>query len=146
MKQYIIYFSTSIFLFFAPMRGLMIAVGMAIVLDTFFCIYRSTKDVDYMFNIHGRALSILYKIMLYELGILCVYMMDFYLFSDLTVKMFSIEFMSTKIFAIVLIFVEGASIKDNFEKATGQNVVALIKKALGGIKEMKDGVTDIIEK
>jgi hypothetical protein len=72
--------------------------------------------------------------------------MDFFFLSDITFKLFSIEFMSTKTCAVILIFIEGVSIKENFEKATGHDVWALIKKALGRAKEVKDSVTDIIEK
>jgi hypothetical protein len=146
MKQHIIYFLTTIFLFFAPIQGLMIAVGMAIVLDTFFGIYRSVNVKGWVFFTSRRLSEIISKMLLYELSIIGLYVIDFFFLSDVLFKLFSIEFMATKTGAIVLIFIEGVSIKENFEKATGYDVWALIKKALGRAKEVKDSVTDLIEK
>lgn len=146
MKQHLLYFITTIFLFLAPMQGLMIAVGMAIVLDTFFGIYRSVRCKGWVFVTSRRLSEIISKMLLYESCIICLYVMDFFFLSDLTFKLFSIEFMSTKTCAVILIFIEGVSIKENFEKATGRDIWALIKKALGRAKEVKDSVTDIIEK
>lgn len=146
MKQALIYFLTSIFLFLAPIQGLMIAVGMAIFLDTFFGIYRSVKVKGWIFVTSRRLSEIISKMLLYELCIICLYVMDVFFLSQITFKLFSIEFMSTKMCAIILIFIEGVSIKENFEKATGYDVWALLKKAMGRAKEMKDSVTDLIEK
>jgi len=146
MKQALIYFLTSIFLFIAPIQGLMIAVGMAIFLDTFFGIYRSVKVKGWIFVTSRRLSEIISKMLLYELCIICLYVMDVFFLSQITFKLFSIEFMSTKMCAIILIFIEGVSIKENFEKATGYDVWALLKKAMGRAKEMKDSVTDLIEK
>ena len=124
----------------------MIAVGMAIILDTFFGIYRSVKVKGWVFITSRRLSEIVSKMLLYEMSIICLYVMDFYFLSDINFKLFSIEFMSTKMCAIVLIFIEGVSIKENFEKATGYDIWELLKKALGRAKEVKDSVTDLIEK
>lgn len=72
--------------------------------------------------------------------------MDFFLLSEISNKIFSIEFMATKACAIFLVFIQLVTIKNDFEKATGHDVWALIKSALGKAKEVKDSVTDIIEK
>lgn len=146
MKTYISYFFGAIGLFLAPIQGLMIAVGMAIVLDTFFGIYRSIKVKGWKFITSRRLSEIVSKMLLYELCMICLYTIDFFLLSEISNKFFSVEFMATKMCAILLIFIEGVSIKENFEKATGHDVWALIKNALGRAKEVKDSVTDIIEK
>jgi len=144
MKQHLLYFLASIFLFLAPMQGLMIAVGMAIILDTFFGIYRAVKVKGWIFITSRRLSEIISKMLLYQVCIICLYVMDFFFLSDLTFKLFSIEFMSTKTCAIVLIFIEMVSIKENFEKATGLDVWALLKKALGRAKDLKDSIKDVI--
>ena len=146
MKQHALYFLTTIFLFFAPMQGLMIAVAMAIIMETFFLIYRCAKDPELDFNAMDSLVDLLSKIVMYELCIICLYTMDFFFLSDITFKLFSIEFLITKACAIVFIFVEGVSIKEHFEKATGRDVWALLKGALGKAKEVKDSVKDLIEK
>lgn len=146
MKTYLSYFFGAIGLFLAPIQGLMIAVGMAIVLDTFFGIYRSIKVRGWKFITSRRLSEIVSKMLLYQLCIICLYAIDFFLLSEISNKFFSVEFMATKMCAVFLIFIEGVSIKENFEMATGYDVWALIKSALGRAKEVKDSVTDIIEK
>jgi hypothetical protein len=146
MKTFILYFFASICIFLAPIQGLMIAVAFAIILDTFFGIYRSIKVKGWKFITSRRLSEIVSKMLLYQLCMICTYVIDFYLLSEISNKFFSIEFMATKIAAMLLIFIESVSIKENFEKATGRDVWALLKSALGRAKEVKDSITDIVEK
>lgn len=146
MKTYFLYLFASICIFLAPIQGLMIAVGFAIVLDTFFGIYRSVKVKGWKFITSRRLSEIISKMLLYQLCMICTYVIDFFLLSEILHHFFSIEFMATKIVAMLLIFIETVSIKENFEKATGHDVWALLKSALGRAKEVKDSITDIVEK
>lgn len=133
-------------MFFAPITGLMIAVGSAILLDTVFGIYRSVKIRGWYFVTSRRLSEIISKMLLYQMCIICLYIIDFFVLSEFFQKWFSISFFATKMCAILLIFIEGVSIKENFESATGLDVWGLVKKALGRAKEVKTSVTDIIEK
>ncbi len=146
MKTYIIYILTATCIFFAPITGLMIAVGMAIMLDTIFGIYRSIKIKGWHFVTSRRLSEIISKMLLYQMCIIGMYVIDFCVLTEFFQKWFSISFFATKICAMVLIFIESVSIKENFEGATGLDVWALIKKALGRAKEVKTSVTDLIEK
>jgi hypothetical protein len=146
MKTYISYFFGAIGLFLAPVKGLMIAVGVAIVLDIAFQIYRSVRVKSFRFFSIKNLIEIGARMVLYEISIIGCYIMDFFLLSEISNKLFSIEFMVTKGCAIFLVFLQLVTIKNNFEKATGHDVWALIKNALGRAKEVKDSVTDIIEK
>jgi hypothetical protein len=142
MKTYLIYIFTATCLFFAPITGLMIAVGAAIALDTIFGIYRSVKVKGWHFVTSRRLSEIISKMLLYQFCIVFLYVIDFFILSEFFQFWFSISFFATKICAVILIFIEGVSIKENFEKATGLDVWALIKKALGRANEIKDSVTD----
>lgn len=146
MKTYILYLFASICIFLAPIHGLMIAVGFAIILDTFFGIYRSIKVRGWRFITSRRLSEIISKMLLYELCMICTYVIDFFLLSEISRHFFSVEFMATKVVAMLLIFIETVSIKENFEKATGHDIWALLKKAFGRAKEVKDSITDIIQK
>ena len=146
MKTYLIYFFTATCLFFAPIKGLMLAVGAAIVLDTFFGIYRSIKIRGWKFIASRKLSEIVSKMLLYQMCIICLYVIDFFILSEFFQKWFSISFFATKMCAILLIFIEGVSIKENFEGATGLDVWSQIKKALGRAKEVKTSVTDLIDK
>jgi len=146
MKSYAIYIITATCIFFAPITGLMIAVGAAIFLDTFFGIYRSIKIKGWHFVTSRRLSEIISKMLLYQMCIICLYVIDFFILTEFFLKWFSISFFATKICALLLIFIESVSIKENFEGATGLDVFSLLKKALGRAKEVKTSVTDIIEK
>ena len=146
MKTFLVYFFTAICLFLTPILGLMIAVGAAIALDTAFGIYRSVRIKGWHFVTSRRLSEIISKMLLYELCIICLYVIDFFILTEFFQKWFSISFFATKIGAILLIFIEGVSIKENFESATGKDVWALLKKALGRAKDIKTSVTDLIEK
>lgn len=143
MKTTLIYIFTATCLFFAPITGLMLAVGAAIALDTVFGIYRSVKVKGWHFVTSRRLSEIISKMLLYQLSIVFLYVIDFFILSEFFEKWFSISFFATKMCAILLIFIEGVSIKENFEKATGLDVWALIKKALGRANEIKDSITDL---
>jgi hypothetical protein len=120
----------------------MVAVGAAIALDTIFGIYRAVKVKGWDF-INSRTLSnIISKMLLYELCIIFLYVIDFFILSEFFEKWFSVSFFATKVCAILLIFIEGVSIKENFEKATGKDIWALLKKALGRANEVKDSIMD----
>lgn len=142
MKSYLLYLLTATCLFFAPITGLMVAVGAAIVLDTFFGIYRSVKVKGWKYVTSRRLSEIISKMLLYQMCIICLYVIDFFILSEFFQSWFSISFFATKICAILLIFIESVSIKENFEKATGLDVWVLIKKALGRAHEIKESITD----
>jgi hypothetical protein len=145
MKTFFTYFFASICIFLAPIQGLLIAVGCAIVLDTFFGIYRSVKVRGWQFITSRRLSEIISKMLLYQLCIICIYAIDFHLLSEISNHFLSVKLMGTKITAMLLIFIETVSIKENFEKATGLDVWQLLKKALGRAKEVKDSINDVVK-
>ncbi len=117
---------------------------MAIVLDTVFGIYRAVKVKGWVFITSRRLSEIVSKMLLYESCIISLYCMDFFFLNTISQFCFSIEYMATKTCALVLIFIELVSIKENFEKATGLDVWVMLKKGLSRAKEIKDSVNDII--
>lgn len=145
MKTFLLYLLTATFLFFAPITGLLIGVGAAIALDTCFGIYRSVKVKGWKYVTSRRLSEIVSKMLLYEVCIILLYVIDFFVLSEILQKWFSISFFVTKLCAILLIFIEGVSIKENFEKATGKDIWALIKKALKRANELKDSIIDLKE-
>jgi hypothetical protein len=140
MKTYLIYLFTAACLFLTPITGLLIAVGMAILLDTIFGIFRSVRVKGWHFITSRRLSEIVSKMLLYQLCIICLFIIDRHVLSEFFFKWFSIEYFATKICAILLIFIEGVSIKENFEKATGLDIWAMLKKAIGRANEIKESI------
>ena len=120
----------------------MVAVGAAIALDTVFGIYRSVRVKGWKFVTSRRLSEIISKMLLYQMCIICLYVIDFFILSEFFQHWFSVSFFATKMCAILLIFIESVSIKENFEKATGLDVWTLVKKFLGRANEIKDSITD----
>ncbi len=138
MKTYALYIPTSLLLFFAPVVGILIAVGVAIALDTILGIAKAVILKD---KITSRKLSnIVSKFVLYQSAILLLYTIDKFLLGEFFKIWFSIPFFFTKVVAIVIIFIELTSMKENFEAAFKVDIFKKLKVLLRRSKELKDGV------
>jgi hypothetical protein len=141
--KYLNYFLTSIILFYTPITGLLIGVGIAITLDTLTGIFKSIK-LNGLSSIKSRILSnIISKMALYELCIILLFLIDYYVLNEFIIKSFSVDYMFTKICAIMLIFVELVSIKENIEKSFNVDLWRLLKKSFNRAKEIKDEFNEI---
>jgi len=141
--RYINYIVTSILLLFMPIYGLLVAVGASIILDTFTGIFKSVKLHGWV-SIRSRKLSnVISKMALYEICILFLFVMDKYVLNEFVKHAFGFDFMFTKVCAIVLIFVELVSVKENIEETFSIDIWALLKKALNRAKETKDDINKL---
>lgn len=141
--KYLQYLLASILLLFVPIYGLLIAVGTAIVLDTFTGVFKSVKLNGWK-SIRSRKLSnIVSKLFLYEVCVLFLFLIDKYLLNEFIVRSFGIEYMFTKICAILLIFVELVSVKENIEEAYKIDIWSMLKKLLSRAKEVKSDIDDL---
>ena len=138
--KYIQYLLASLMLMFMPIYGLLVAVGMAIVLDTITGVFKSIKLKGWS-SIRSRTLSnIVSKMMLYEICILFLFVMDKYVLNEFIKHAFGFEFMFTKICAILLMFIELVSVKENIEEAFKIDIWRLLKKALNRAKEINSDI------
>ena len=141
--RYLKYILSSLVLLFVPIYGLLIAVGTAIALDTFTGIFKSIKLKGWC-SIKSRILSnIISKMALYEICILLLFVIDKFVLNEFISKWFGFQFMFTKICAILLIFIELVSIKENIEATFKIDIWQLLKKAFLRAKEIKSNVTDL---
>lgn len=144
MKTYINYILTGLALFFAPIQGLLIAVGIGIFLDTFTGVFKSIKLNGWV-SIRSRRLShVISKMLLYQLTIIMLYIIDKFLLNEFVIQHFTIQFMFTKLVAILLIFIELVSIKENIEAALKIDVWKMLKNLLNRAKEVKEDI-DLIK-
>jgi hypothetical protein len=121
----------------------LIAVGSAIVLDTFTGIFKSIKLNGWK-SIRSRKLSnIISKMALYEICIVFLFLIDNFVLNEFVKSAFGFDFMFTKICAILLIFVELVSIKENIEETFKIDIWQLLKKSFNRAKEIKSDINDI---
>jgi hypothetical protein len=141
--RYIHYFTASLILLFVPIYGILISVGMAIFLDTFTGVFKSIK-INGWRSIRSRKLSnIISKMALYEICILFLFVIDRYVLNEFISHAFGFDFMFTKICAILLIFIELVSIKENIEEAFKVDIWTLIKGIFNRAKEIKTDFNDL---
>ena len=81
--------------------------------------------------------------LLYEICVLFLFVIDKFILNEFIFKWLSIDFMFTKICAILLIFIELVSIKENIEEAYDIKIWDILKKAFKRAKEVKDNIDDI---
>jgi hypothetical protein len=144
MKTYLTYLIAGLFLFFTPIYGLLIAVALGIALDTFTGIFKSVKLNGWR-SIRSRRLShIVSKMLLYQITLILLFVIDKFLLNEFTHAHFTIQFMFTKLVAILLILIELTSIKENIEEALKVDILKLLKDMLTRAKEVKDDVNKII--
>lgn len=72
-----------------------------------------------------------------------LYIIDRYLLNEFIQSAFGFVYMFTKICAILLIFVELVSIKENIEETFKIDIWKLLKKAFLRAKEFKTDIEDI---
>jgi hypothetical protein len=138
MKTIINYLILSFCLLFAPIKGLLIAVGVAIALDTIFGIFKAIKIKE---EINSRRMSnIVSKFVLYEASILLLFVIDKFLLGEFFKLWFQIDHFFTKVVSIILIFIEMTSIKENFEVAFKVNIWQLLKKTIQRAKYIKNEI------
>jgi hypothetical protein len=141
MKEFIAYIVTSLIMFFTPVGGILIAVAVAIALDTIFGVSKAITKKEKLTS--RRASNIISKFVLYQSAILLIYTMDKFLLGEFFKLWFSIEFFFTKVVAIIIIFIEMLSMKENFEEAFNISIFAKLKEALKRTKEFKDDIQEI---
>lgn len=128
MRTFLLQLLAALLLFFAPIQELVMAVGLAILLDTFTGIYKSVKLGGWK-SIRSRKLSnIISKMVLYEVSIIVLYPIDKFLLNELFLNILSVQFFSTKVACVLLILVELTSIKENIEAALKINIWQVLKK------------------
>lgn len=81
--------------------------------------------------------------MLYEICILLLFVMDKFVLNEFVKHAFGFEFMFTKICAILLMFIELVSVKENIEEAFNVDIWKMLKKVLSRAKEINQDIQDI---
>jgi|TARA_R100000084_G_C4623041_1_gene134231 hypothetical protein len=130
--------------FFLPIYGILILIFFCILFDTITGIWKAKKTKT---PVTSRKLSaIISKILLYEATVMLFYLMDFYLLNDIVMTFFSVELLTTKILALVLVSVEVISINENYKAVKGIDLWASLKNLFARAKEVTSDFKNINEK
>jgi hypothetical protein len=143
MKSFIVtnytYFIQAIIIFFAPIKGIIILVALSTVLDTCFGVWKAKQLRQGVTSKNFRH-GLVPKITSYVGATMLVYASDYFIINELTKMMVSVEFLFTKLIALVLISIEVKSMDESFEKVKGYSflnkAIDLIIKAKNIKKEL----------
>jgi hypothetical protein len=134
----------SLVIFFAPISGLAIGIGMLIIFDT---ILGLAAAVANKVQITSRKLSdVISKSLLYLLSLYFIFPIDYYLLNDLVKSIFNIEYFVVKMVAVTISIIEIKSINENIYKIIKIDLWKKFKEILTRTAEMKDEVEELIKK
>jgi hypothetical protein len=129
--------------FLMPIKPLMILVGLMIILDTFFGVWKCKKQGV---KVTSKGLSsIVSKMVLYQVAVILIFALEKFMFGDFVQLFTAIPLFLTKVVATLLVGIEITSISENIEEATGVNIWQRIKIMLGRAKKIKDDVNDVLK-
>ena len=127
-----------IFAFLAPIFGILITVGLAILADTVIGIWKARKLKE---KITSRKLSqIISKMFLYNATIILFFLIDWYILNAIILAFFSVPLLLTKIVALTLISIEVYSIDENWRAVKGNGLWFYFKRLTARAKDIKDEI------
>lgn len=137
-------FFLALTVFIAPIKAIMVLVGLFIFLDTAFGIWSSVK---LGIPILSKKLSrIALKMLIYQMGILLFYGIDMFIFKDFGLMFgIEIEFFLTKIIGMTFIGLEVFSIDESIKRAKGYGLMFYFKKLMTSAKFLKKEWEEINE-
>jgi hypothetical protein len=122
--------------FFAPIKGIILLVALATIIDTGFGIWKAKKLKE---NINSKTFrhGFVPKLISYVVGIMLVYTSDFFIINYLTKEIVSVDYIATKLIALTLISIEVKSMDESFEKVKGYSFIKEIVKMIIKAKNVK---------
>ena len=127
--------------FFLPIVGILILIAASVILDTITGIWKAKKLKQ---PITSRRLSaIISKILLYEATVMLFYAMDKFLLNDIVLSFFSIELLTTKVLALVLVSIEVISINENYFAIYQKDLWDALKNLFARAKEVTSDFKNI---
>lgn len=132
----------SILTFIAPIKSLLLIVILIVLLDTSSAIYTSIKLKGRKSYSSGKLFNIIPKISFYSFSILISYLLDYFILGG---SLFSIPFLLSKSACMVVLWIEGTSINENFIKLGYKSIDIVITDMIKKIKKIKRDFNEIRE-
>ncbi len=155
MKQQLFILSTSlkaslsnllliVLAFLAPIKALIIIIGVCIALDTLMGLYRAKKKNE---AITSRKLSnVISKMVLYEIAVILFYCIEKFILSDIIGTFTDIPLVLTKLVSCTLIFIELQSVNESYQSIFGYSLWQKFRDLLARAKSIKGEVENVINK
>jgi peptidoglycan biosynthesis protein MviN/MurJ (putative lipid II flippase) len=127
--------------FFAPIKGIIILVALSTILDTAFGVWKASKLKE---NVNSKTFrhGFVPKLMSYVGAIMLVYASDFFIINYLTKEVISVDYLATKVIALMLISIEVKSMDESFQKVKGYSFINKIIKLIIQAKDVKKKIAE----
>lgn len=133
----------ALLLFFTPIQGLITAIIVVTLLNTFTGIIKTVKLYSIKAISPQRLLDCFTKIFIYIMCVVCIFPLDYYLLNEFLIKWFSMDYFFTKLCTILVCTMELKSIKENVELILNVDFWSLIKNILNKGKDISKDIKDI---
>lgn len=140
MGQILKYIIAMIIAFFAPVWAAILAVGLAIAIDTLLgIIYACRQGTFSSSKLKAGAVP---KMILYQIVILTIFAIDKFLLFEFTTLFHNMPYLVTKLTALALVSIELISMGETFEKIFGIKIIYTLRKVFRFTKELKKELND----
>jgi hypothetical protein len=130
--------------FLTPIKPLIIIVGVAIALDTFYGVRRAKKTGE---KVTSRKLSkIISKMVLYQTAVILFFCVEKFILGDIIGLFTSIPLILTKVVTTVLLYIEATSISESYEIMYGVSLWKKFKELIRRTGETKQEIQEILKK
>lgn len=127
--------------FFAPIAWMVFLVGLATVVDTCFGIWRVRKKKE-KFSSKLLRKGLVPKVTSYVAMVLILFTIDYHIVNELTKSIIDIEFVTTKLLALALIYIETKSVDESWEAVKGYSFLDKILSSIRKVKKLKNEVNE----
>ena len=146
VKELILTYTTTLLkvlmIFFSPIGGIILLVALSTILDTCFGIWRAYKEDRKVTSKKARH-GLVPKVLSYVGAVMLVYASDYFIINELTQMVVSIDFLSTKIIALVLLSIEVKSMDESFQAVKGWSFLGRFTKLIKKAKDIKKDLNEI---
>lgn len=108
----------ALLLFFAPIKFIIILVAISTVIDTLFGFWKAYNKKDQITSKKWRF-GFVPKVITYVICVMLVYCSDFFIINEIVKLSISIDFLFTKLIALILISIEVKSMDESFKSVKG---------------------------
>ena len=131
----------ALILFFSPINGIILLVAISTIIDSGFGIWRAyneRKTITSKIFRHGFVP----KLLSYIAVVMLVYCSDVFIINALTKLVISVDFISTKIIALVLLSIEVKSMDESFTAVKKYSFLQKARVAIDKFKNIKKELKD----
>lgn len=123
--------------FLSPIHGVLLTVGLFIMFDTIMAYWRCKVKKE-KWTSKKLRIGLVPKFLSYQTIVILFFFMDKYILFEFTKYIIEIDYLMTKILAIVLLYIEYKSINETFVIIKGKSLTAYLKELMKLGNDIKD--------